>query len=113
MADIDIVPKRRSSTWLWILMAIIVAVILMWALVVEPTHRAWAPCALAPRRCSTLRRPSLSRREQWGCREQPNSLQPAFFQDTRSICPSTCATLAQAASQSVAAITAISLAAWP
>ena len=32
MADIDIVPKRRSSTWIWILMAIIVAIVVMWML---------------------------------------------------------------------------------
>jgi hypothetical protein len=28
MADIDVVPKRRSSAWLWIAIAIVIAVIL-------------------------------------------------------------------------------------
>jgi len=39
VADIDIVPKRKSSTWLWILLAIIVAIALMWVL----TKRDTAP----------------------------------------------------------------------
>jgi hypothetical protein len=30
MADIDIVPKRRSSTWIWVLLALVVAAILVW-----------------------------------------------------------------------------------
>jgi len=31
MADIDVVPKHRSNTWVWILLAIVVAAILIWA----------------------------------------------------------------------------------
>jgi hypothetical protein len=31
MADIDVVPKRRSLTWVWILAAIVIALIL-WAM---------------------------------------------------------------------------------
>ena len=31
MADIDIVPKRRSTTWMWVLLALIVIAIL-WVL---------------------------------------------------------------------------------
>jgi hypothetical protein len=30
MADIDIVPRRRTSTWMWILLALVVLVVL-WA----------------------------------------------------------------------------------
>ena len=30
MADIDIVPRRRSTTWLWIVLAIVAALI-VWA----------------------------------------------------------------------------------
>lgn len=32
MADIDVVPKKRSRMWLWILAAIVVALII-WAIV--------------------------------------------------------------------------------
>jgi hypothetical protein len=32
MADIDIVPKHRSRTWLWIVLAIIVIAIIWFAL---------------------------------------------------------------------------------
>jgi hypothetical protein len=31
MADIDIVPKRRTNTWIWIILAIVVLMVL-WAL---------------------------------------------------------------------------------
>jgi hypothetical protein len=31
MADIDVVPKHRSNTWLWIVLAIIVVNFLFWA----------------------------------------------------------------------------------
>jgi hypothetical protein len=29
MADIDVVPRRRSNTWLWIVLAIIVVAVVM------------------------------------------------------------------------------------
>lgn len=29
MADIDVVPKRRTSVWLWIIAAIVIALIVM------------------------------------------------------------------------------------
>jgi len=32
MADIDVVPKQRSLTWMWILAAIVIVALLMWAL---------------------------------------------------------------------------------
>ncbi len=32
MADIDVVPKRRSLTWLWILAAIVIVALILWAL---------------------------------------------------------------------------------
>jgi len=31
MADIDVVPKHRSNTWVWILLAIVVIALLIWA----------------------------------------------------------------------------------
>jgi hypothetical protein len=31
MADIDIVPKQRSYTWLWILLALVILAVLWWA----------------------------------------------------------------------------------
>jgi len=31
MADIDVVPKRRSSTWVWILAAIVIIAVIAWA----------------------------------------------------------------------------------
>jgi hypothetical protein len=33
MADIDVVPKQRSNTWVWILIAIAVIAVLVWAFV--------------------------------------------------------------------------------
>ena len=32
MADIDVVPKRRSLTWMWILAAIVIVAVLLWAI---------------------------------------------------------------------------------
>ncbi len=32
MADIDIVPKRRSYVWLWVVIAIIIALIVWYAI---------------------------------------------------------------------------------
>jgi len=31
MADIDVVPKQQSYTWLWVVLAIIVIALLIWA----------------------------------------------------------------------------------
>ena len=31
MADIDVVPKHRSNVWLWVVLAIVVIVCLIWA----------------------------------------------------------------------------------
>jgi len=31
MADIDIVPKHRSNTWIWIVLAIVVIGLVIWA----------------------------------------------------------------------------------
>ena len=31
MADIDVVPKHRSNAWLWIVLAIVVIALLIWA----------------------------------------------------------------------------------
>ena len=31
MADIDVVPKHRSNTWVWIVLAIVVIGVLIWA----------------------------------------------------------------------------------
>mgnify|MGYP003586286318 CR=1 FL=1 len=31
MADIDIVPKQRSYTWLWIVLALVILAVLWWA----------------------------------------------------------------------------------
>jgi hypothetical protein len=31
MADIDVVPKHRSNLWLWIVLAIIVIALIIWA----------------------------------------------------------------------------------
>jgi hypothetical protein len=39
MADIDVVPKYRSYSWLWIALAIIVVALLFWALAGR-THAA-------------------------------------------------------------------------
>jgi hypothetical protein len=30
MADIDIVPKRRSGTWMWVLLAVVLIALLIW-----------------------------------------------------------------------------------
>lgn len=30
MADIDVVPKRRTNTWVWIVLAIVVIAVLFW-----------------------------------------------------------------------------------
>jgi hypothetical protein len=32
MADIDVVPKGRSHVWLWVVLAIVIALIIIWAL---------------------------------------------------------------------------------
>ena len=32
MADIDVVPRRRTNIWLWIIVALIVIGVLWWAL---------------------------------------------------------------------------------
>ncbi len=32
MADIDVVPKHRSLTWLWLVIAIIVVALIIWAI---------------------------------------------------------------------------------
>jgi hypothetical protein len=32
MADIDIVPKRNSMTWVWVLLAIVLVAFLVWAM---------------------------------------------------------------------------------
>ncbi len=32
MADIDVVPKHRSNVWLWIVLAIIVLALIIWAI---------------------------------------------------------------------------------
>jgi hypothetical protein len=31
MADIDVVPKQRSNTWVWVLLAIALIAVLIWA----------------------------------------------------------------------------------
>jgi hypothetical protein len=36
MADIDVVPKDRSYTWLWVLLALVVIVALIWAFTGRP-----------------------------------------------------------------------------
>jgi len=36
MADIDVVPKHRSYTWLWVLLAVIVIVALIWVVGARP-----------------------------------------------------------------------------
>jgi hypothetical protein len=30
MADIDIVPKRRTGSWVWILVAVVVLALILW-----------------------------------------------------------------------------------
>ena len=32
MADIDVVPKRGTNVWLWIILAIVLAAVLFWIL---------------------------------------------------------------------------------
>jgi bacteriorhodopsin len=32
MADIDIVPKKRSATWVWVLLAVVVLAVIIWML---------------------------------------------------------------------------------
>ncbi len=46
MADIDIVPKHRSRTWLWIVLAIIIIAIVWIAL--SANHRANTVLNLRP-----------------------------------------------------------------
>jgi hypothetical protein len=46
MADIDVVPKHRSYTWLWVLLAIVVIAMLIW--VVGGRSHAAASVRLAP-----------------------------------------------------------------
>ncbi len=46
MADIDIVPKGRSRTWLWILLAIVIVAIVWIALAAN--HRSNTVRNLAP-----------------------------------------------------------------
>jgi hypothetical protein len=36
MADIDVVPKQRSNTWLWIVLAIVAIAVLVWLLAARP-----------------------------------------------------------------------------
>jgi len=36
MADIDVVPKHRSYVWLWIVLAVIVAGLVIWAMMGRP-----------------------------------------------------------------------------
>ena len=47
MADIDVVPKHRSNTWLWIVLAIIVIALLIWAFTGR-THTAAQLHSAAP-----------------------------------------------------------------
>jgi hypothetical protein len=47
MADIDVVPKSRSYTWLWALLAIVVVALIVWAFAGR-THAAAE--LLAPQR---------------------------------------------------------------
>ena len=39
MANIDVVPKQHGNTWMWILLAVIVAALVVWALTGR-THAA-------------------------------------------------------------------------
>jgi len=46
MADIDVVPKRRSLSWVWILAAIVIVAVILWAVM---GNRDTTPAgALAP-----------------------------------------------------------------
>lgn len=36
MADIDIVPKRGTSVWLWVILALLVLAVLWWFMSGEP-----------------------------------------------------------------------------
>jgi len=42
MADIDIVPKQSSHTWVWIVLALMIAVLAFWFLSHSPTRAARA-----------------------------------------------------------------------
>jgi len=49
VADIDVVPKQRSNMWLWIVLAIVVIAVLIWAFSGR-THAAarFPPAASTP-----------------------------------------------------------------
>jgi len=47
MADIDVVPKHRSLTWLWVILAVIVVAVVWWALAGR-THNATGLLLTAP-----------------------------------------------------------------
>lgn len=47
MADIDVVPKHRSLTWLWVLLAVVVICLLIWAFGGR-THNATGLMLMAP-----------------------------------------------------------------
>lgn len=36
MAEIDVVPKHRSYTWLWVVLAIVIVAVLIWAFTGRP-----------------------------------------------------------------------------
>jgi len=57
MADIDVVPKHRSNTWLWIVLAVIVIALLIWALAGR-THRVTELRQVSPGVVSHLTFPS-------------------------------------------------------
>lgn len=49
MADIDIVPKQRSYTWLWIVLALVILAVLWWAFAGGDQATTTSPSgALAP-----------------------------------------------------------------
>jgi hypothetical protein len=52
MADIDVVPKHRSNTWLWIVLAIVVIAVLIWAFAGR-THAA-AQLQIVPQAVGSL-----------------------------------------------------------
>ena len=45
MADIDVVPKRRSLTWLWIVVAVVIVALILWTLM---SNNDPAPVGLLP-----------------------------------------------------------------
>jgi bacteriorhodopsin len=48
MADIDIVPKKRTGTaWLWIVLAIIAVVLIMWMMAGRSAPRTTGGAAVA------------------------------------------------------------------